>query len=179
MPRNPNAPGKFGSIPRLTTRGNYEIDVWWGAIEDTVSQWGQSQLVETDPDFQRVHVWDERLQRGYVEYIMRGGFAAREIFWNCSTWHRSWSTPVQLVDGKQRLEAVRKFMRGELRAFGYLVSEWDHLDMMTCRMSWYVNDLKTRAEVLKWYLDLNSGGVVHTDAELERVRGLLDAEKGS
>jgi len=31
-----------------------------------------------------------------------------------------------------------------------------------------------RADLLQFYLDLNSGGVVHSDDELERVRGLRD-----
>jgi hypothetical protein len=42
-----------------------------------------------------------------------------------------------------------------------------------------VNDLKTREEVLQWYLDLNSGGVVHTEEELNRVREMLEKEKGN
>jgi hypothetical protein len=29
-----------------------------------------------------------------------------------------------------------------------------------------VNDLPTRAAVLQWYLDLNTGGVVHTSHEI-------------
>jgi hypothetical protein len=40
-----------------------------------------------------------------------------------------------------------------------------------------VNDLKTKAEVLQWYLDINSGGVVHTETELEKVKRLLTKEK--
>jgi hypothetical protein len=39
-----------------------------------------------------------------------------------------------------------------------------------------VNELKTRREVLQWYLDLNAGGVVHTTKEIERVRELLAKE---
>lgn len=41
-----------------------------------------------------------------------------------------------------------------------------------------MNDLDTQAEVLQWYLDINSGGVVHTEAELDKVRWLLEVEKG-
>lgn len=178
MARNLTAPGKFGSIIPFTQRGSYAIDVPWVTIEESIKSFARDAPVETDPDFQRAHVWNETQQRNYVEYIMRGGYAAREIFWNCATWGCVAKTeaPLQLVDGKQRLEAVRKFLRGELRAFGYLASEWDRLDILTCRMRWYVNDLRTRAQVLSWYLDLNSGGVVHTDEELTRVRALLVAE---
>jgi len=40
-----------------------------------------------------------------------------------------------------------------------------------------MNTLRTKAEVLEWYLQLNSGGVVHTEAELKRVRKLLVRER--
>jgi hypothetical protein len=174
--RNPHATAFFRDIPAFTQRGVYEIDVSWVCVDSTMATWATDQLVDTDPDYQRAHVWTPEQQVRYVEYIMRGGYAAREIYWNCTTWGSGWNTPVELVDGKQRLEAVRRFMRNEIPAFGHVASNWDVLDMMTCRMRWYVNDLKTRREVLQWYLDLNSGGVVHTSTELDRVRELLDKE---
>jgi len=37
-----------------------------------------------------------------------------------------------------------------------------------------VNNLKTRKEVLQWYIEFNSGGTVHTDAEIQRVKKLLE-----
>jgi hypothetical protein len=39
-----------------------------------------------------------------------------------------------------------------------------------------VNDLRTRKEVLQWYLDLNTGGTIHTSDEIEKVKRLLAAE---
>ena len=170
---NPDAKIHWKDLPRFTRSAPYEIDVSWWSIEDTMASWGRDQLVNTHPHYQRAHVWTPDKQVAYVEYCMKGGHAAKDIRWNCSTWGRGWNTPVELVDGKQRLEAVRKFMRDELKAFGYLASEFDVLDMFSCRMRWYVNDLKTRAEVLQWYLDLNEGGVVHTQDELQRVRDML------
>lgn len=170
---------RFRDIQPFTQRGAYAIDVSWDFLDSTIKSWVKDQLVDTNPDFQRGHVWNEEKQVQYVEYIMRGGYAAREIYWNCTTWQRGYTTPVELVDGKQRLEAVQKFMRGELKAFGYRREEWDLLDFLTCRMRWYINDLRTRAEVLRWYLDLNSGGVVHTSDELERVQRLLEIEQSA
>lgn len=37
-----------------------------------------------------------------------------------------------------------------------------------------VNDLKTRAEVMQWYVDMNSGGTVHSAEEIDRVRSLIE-----
>ena len=39
-----------------------------------------------------------------------------------------------------------------------------------------VNDLQYRRDVLKWYIDMNSGGTVHSTAEIPRVQSLLDEE---
>jgi hypothetical protein len=36
-----------------------------------------------------------------------------------------------------------------------------------------VNDLKTEAEVLRWYLEINAGGTPHTEEELDKVRKML------
>jgi len=40
-----------------------------------------------------------------------------------------------------------------------------------------VNDLQTRGEVLQWYIEMNSGGVVHSDEEIKRVKKLLEQEE--
>ena len=39
-----------------------------------------------------------------------------------------------------------------------------------------VNDLPSRGAVLRWYIELNSGGTPHSDAEIGRVRALLEQE---
>jgi len=85
-----------------------------------------------------------------------------------------------LVDGKQRLEAVRKFLRNQLPVFKHTIEEFEDKKIMlrssNANFIFKVNNLKTRKEVLQWYLDLNSGGVVHTSEEIEKVRRLLEQE---
>jgi hypothetical protein len=36
--------------------------------------------------------------------------------------------------------------------------------------------MKTRRDVIEWYIAFNSGGTVHTPAEIERVKHLLEQE---
>lgn len=83
------------------------------------------------------------------------------------------------MDGKQRLTAALAFLNDEIEVFGgHKYSDFgDRLDMMVVRFRWNVNDLKTKAEVLQWYLDLNTGGVVHTNDEIEKVRRMLAKEQ--
>lgn len=38
-----------------------------------------------------------------------------------------------------------------------------------------VNCLQTRKDMLQWYIDMNSGGTVHSEEEINRVKKLLTA----
>lgn len=169
----------FRAIPQFTRSGNYQVNISWSYLEQQLESWNdrkRSPLV-LDPDFQRAHVWNEEKHIRYVEYVLRGGKASRILYFNCSSWMGNFNTPVELVDGKQRLEAARKFLRNELPVFGHLFEEYSDQLGFRADFVFVVNDLKTRAEVLQWYLDLNEGGVVHTSEELDKVRALLEAEK--
>jgi len=161
-------------IPKFTQHGSYSVTVSWGYLEHQLENFNEGGLLDLDPDFQRGHVWTLDKQVAYVEFILRGGASSRDILFNSSSWNNGMDTPIQLVDGKQRLEAVRKFMRNELVVFGE--TRRDDLGSFGAsgpHFNFIVNDLKTRAEVLTWYLELNSGGVVHTEEELDRVRDML------
>ena len=58
--------------------------------------------------------------------------------------------------------------------FGYYRKDYtDRTDMIRVRFEFIVNNLQTRREVLQWYLDLNTGGTVHTSEEIKKVKNLL------
>ena len=171
---------KFKNIPSFTNSGNYRITVPWNHLEEQLNHYNDAQLykMEMNPDFQRGHVWTESQQRKYVEYILRGGNSSKEIYWNCNGWMGSFKGPMYLVDGKQRLEAVRKFLRNELAIFdGNYLKNFEDKIPLDAIFNFNINNLKTRKEVIQWYLDLNEGGTPHTDEELERVKSLLVLEK--
>lgn len=170
---------RFQDIPQFP-HCNYRVDVSWRYLEEHLKS--QSEVIrgsglDLNPDFQRAHVWTEEQQIAYVEYILRGGTSGKELYFNCAGWNRDWRGPYVIVDGKQRLEAVRRFMRNEARVFGYLLSEYDDKpDMIDASFSWNIAALETRVQVLQWYLDFNASGTVHTPDELARVETLLKAE---
>lgn len=178
---------KFYDIPLFTKRASYSVTIPWNHLEATIERDIEETGLNLDPDFQRAHVWNETQQKRYVEFVLRGGHSSRELLFNCPGWQTFGKLgKYVLVDGKQRLEAVRKFMRNELSIFdnGMLknkhplfLKDFDgHPDIISANFLWSVNDLKTRAEVLQWYLDLNSGGVVHSKDEIEKVKKLLENE---
>lgn len=168
----------FQDLPKFTRSANRSYDIGWDRLEFHLAQYIEWSL-DLDPDFQRAHVWTRSQQVRYIEFIVMGGGSGKDILTNCPGWDRGGTQNFVLVDGKQRIEAVRAFLRNDFPVFGeHFFRDIKSIRFTTCSFKWHVNDLETRAEVLQWYLDVNGGGVVHTDEELNRVRGLLDAEKG-
>jgi uncharacterized protein with ParB-like and HNH nuclease domain len=170
---------KFSQIPQYTRDGNYSINVSWKYLEKWIDEHESEVGLNLNPDYQRAHVWSKNQQIAFVEFQLRGGVGSNILRYNCPGWMAGFEGPFELVDGKQRLEAVLKFMRNELKVFGYYLSEFeDNINIIRPDFIMTINDLPLRSQVLQWYLDINAGGVIHTEEELERVRKLLEIEKG-
>jgi hypothetical protein len=168
---------KFKSIPKYT-QANYHVNHFWDHNLSFLQTYIDEYKLDINPDFQRAHVWTEDKQTKYVEYIMRGGISGKDIYLNCPGWMKDFRGPFVLVDGKQRLEAVRRFMNNEIKAFGSFLKDFeDKFPIMEFGFIAHINDLPTRKQVLQWYIDLNDGGVVHTSAEIKKVQKLLELEK--
>lgn len=154
-------------IPQMS-RASYRVDSQWKYLEDFLKLEGTP--VEMNPDYQRGYIWTPRQQTEYIEYRLKGGMSGWDIFWNCTTWNTSCNTPIEIVDGKQRVEAVRAFLRDEVPIFGRVLSEFsDHdvgLRMHLARFRMHVNDIQSRRGVIQWYIDMNTGGSIHTEADL-------------
>lgn len=179
---------KFSDIPQRIKGGPYQVNMGLELLDQRLTKWETDSYyaLQLNPDFQRGHVWTPRQQSDYVEYFLSGGTSGLTIYFNKPSWqgagedHYAYDDFV-CVDGLQRLTALRGFMRNEVRAFGQLYHEFGQ-EIGAARNSeslvFNINNLKTRAEVLTWYLQMNSGGTPHTGAEIARVHQLLEAEKG-
>jgi hypothetical protein len=83
-----------------------------------------------------------------------------------------------IVDGKQRLSAVLDFLDNKIKAFGHLYSEYeDKYFLGGIDFIFKVNNLATKSDVLRWYLDINNSGTPHSTNEIQRVREMLDHEE--
>lgn len=166
------------SIPQFP-RSNYRVHQPWDGLEEWISRQTADKRLDLNPDFQRAHVWTREQQIAYVEYKLRGGESGGELYFNHPGWMSDWKGKFVIVDGKQRLEAVRAFMRNDIPAFGFFYKEFkDRLGMSGPCVAVNIACLKTRSELLRWYLAINSGGTPHAPAEIEKVRAMLDAESG-
>lgn len=172
---------RWRDIPQFPS-ARYAVDVPWTHLEQNLETLRGGGELRLDPDYQRAHVWTEEQQRQYVEFQLMGGELSRTIIFNTPHWHSYEMSPektyIELLDGKQRLEAVRAFLRGDVQAFGLRFDEFDgKFPTMEYRFRFQVCCLETREDVLQLYLKINAGGTPHSKKELDRVRKLLEAER--
>lgn len=169
---------RFQDIPPFTRDGNYQVNMSpQYLINQVYAEWVEDLGLDLNPDFQRGHVWVREQQIAFVEYFFRGGMSGRDLYFNHPGWMGNWKGDFVLVDGKQRIEAMRAFMHNEIPIFGTHLNEFeDKLLPMDKTFIIHVNDLRTRGEMLTWYIEMNTGGVVHTRAEIEKVEHLLEEE---
>lgn len=167
----------FKAIPRLP-HAAYCVTIEWTRIESALAHYINDYGLNLDPDYQRGHVWSDEQQIAYVEYQLIGGEAARTLLFVSTDWTRFENPNLELLDGKQRLQAVRRFLQDEIPAFGRRYSEFkDRLRGVLLYFNMQVIEVPDRATAIRLYLQHNGGGVVHTAEELARVRGLLAAEQ--
>jgi len=167
---------KLSDVENIS-HANYKVDISWNQLEFMLKEYMKNYNLNLEPDFQRSHVWSTEQQRMYVEWVLRGGMSGKTLYFNCPNWRINPQGRMVLVDGLQRLTAVRLFMSNKLPIFGgkFLCDFDGNPDMIVASFEFKINDLETRREVLKWYLDLNEGGTPHSVMELQMVRTMYDA----
>jgi hypothetical protein len=178
---------KLRDIEKFTQPAYYSVHISWGELQHTLDRWSRkddpsSSSLQLNPDFQRGHVWTQEQQIAYVEFGLRGGTGAEVILFNQPGWMGRWTSKdgtysdFVLVDGLQRVTAVLGFLNNKIPAFGYKLSEYEDGLGFEPHFIFKVNNLETKAQVLKWYIELNSGGIVHSKEEIDRVREMLERE---
>ena len=175
---------KFKDIKPFIVDGDWWVDVTFVNLEMQLKSFEETYGLDLNPDFQRGHVWTESQQILYVENMLRGMKSGRDIRLNSPAFgtadgnNKSDLKDILLcVDGLQRLTAVRRFMNNEFKVFGFYLKEYEDLPRdRFASLRIHINGLQTRREVLEWYLQMNSGGTVHSESELNRVRLLLNYE---
>ena len=145
---------------------------------------GEPSPMNLNPDYQRGPVWDEQRQRRFIGHCLEGG-RQQPMYVQQDRTYRDLTEEV--IDGQQRLLAITAFIYGEIPGEVYHEGQWRELwyrdfnevDRRSGRLSSrIVYGDWPREERLRFYLRLNSGGVAHTEEELDRVRALLAATKG-
>ncbi|MBO5389189.1 MAG: DUF262 domain-containing protein [Lachnospiraceae bacterium] len=166
---------KFSELPQLTRTSSNIIDCELDLFVQRITEEIEEGLV-LNPDFQRGHIWTEEQQVAFIEYFLMGGDIGI-IWFNAPDWPSVYHDGNYVcVDGLQRITAFQKFYNNEIRAFGYYYKDFEEKRPRHW-IKYSVNNLKTRQEVLQWYLEINSGGTPHSKEEIDRVKELLRKEK--
>lgn len=165
---------KFSDIVPYTQDGNYRVHHSLRYLKDTIDRYVDEGLV-LNPDFQRGYVWTEEQQIKFVEHLLKGG-KTNPIYLNQKGWMKDFKGEFVCVDGLQRITACMMFLNNEIPVFGHLLNKFEDKISTSIHMEFVVNNLPTKADVLKWYIELNSGGTAHTKEEINRVKGLLENE---
>jgi len=115
----------FAGIPQMP-KSQSEVVIHWGSLLRTLFGDGSYDF-DTDPEYKRVHKWTHEQQIAYLEYVMRGGETGQSLIWNCYDWDHpvQYGKPrLELVDGKQRLNAVVMFLYNQILHGQHQVSRY-------------------------------------------------------
>lgn len=181
-----NKTKRLAKIIKPLASAKYQVDIPWRYLEESLERYSKEYGgLDVNPDFQRGHVWLPEQQQHFIENVLRGIVSSSQLViqWNCPSWDDYYyKGPMfigfQCIDGLQRLTAVRRFLKGEVKPFGLSVD-----DLIGSRFAptfsnytfkFAVHNLANRKDLLSHYLDLNAGGTQHTDNEIDRVRELLE-----
>jgi hypothetical protein len=166
---------RFQDIPQFPF-ASYRCNIGWGYLEDWLTSHDEYYKLDLDPPYQRGYVWTMEQKTAYIEYQLRGGFSGRDIFWNCPNWMSRGEikgNKMEIVDGKQRISAVREFLVDEVPAFGLLRSQFEGSQRLHEGFIFHINNLSDPKDVVEWYLGINRGGSIHTDEDLRPAYELL------
>lgn len=149
---------------------------------DDVSEVGGR--VSLNPWFQRGHVWTVAQQVAFMEGLLRGTAVAAIRFNSPCRFVRDnvvgdlGRYDTLCVDGLQRSTAILLFLAGEVKPFGLSVDDIrasDDVALTDYRVQITFHGFTTKKDLLQFYVDLNSGGTVHSKEEINRIRREIDS----
>ena len=154
---------------------HYRITMSLGCLEGALARYIIKFDLDLNPDFQRNYVWTLQQQINYVEFIFKNPPTGREIYLNCPGWMNDLRGQMTIVDGKQRINATVCFLQNKVPIFnGRFFKDFeDGIGMSEPSLFFNINNLNKRKDILQWYIDLNTGGTVHTEDEIDKVKKLL------
>ena len=170
---------KFRDIPQFTKSGSWQADFDFEMLLDFIDDQIETNNLQLNPDFQRGHIWTEDQQIKWLEFFLRGGKTGRVLYFNKPDWNISVPEgsyyDFVCVDVVQIITSIRLFVNNEIKVFGSYINEYeDKMSLVRNCIHVNINDLKSKKDVLQWYIDMNDGGTPHTTEEIARVKQLLN-----
>jgi Protein of unknown function DUF262 len=127
------------------------------------------------PEYQREYVWTladkQRLVRSLLERADIGKFLLLE--------HPYPENRLEVIDGKQRLAAIKDFVEGRYPYEGYTWFQFSQNDKFTfwdnmIQTATMQSDKVKKSDILWQFLSLNRGGVPQTEEHISKVKRLYE-----
>lgn len=138
--------------------------------------------LDLDPPYQRGHVWTEEQASRYVGFLIQAGKGSPLVPLIFIQRDESFTRNDEVIDGKQRLTAMSRWVHDEIPATVEGCNYWyrdttrlERLRLPSFKVAYI--DL-TERQRLRFYLLLNAGGTIHTETEIGKVRTMLGALDG-
>lgn len=173
---------RFADIQPLIKPG-YEgtivLEAGLRTVYDALARQVEQDGMNVDPIFGVDKLWSRAHQEEWLQYVLRGGQGpAAEFHLNVAEGDQlPENLRYVMVDGRQRYLAMLRFFRGEIRACGSYINEYDddpnsgharlRVRMTTCD-NW--------PALVSLYYNLNRYGSQHTEGHLEDVHCLVMRE---
>lgn len=176
----------LNQLIRPMPMAKYEVDYGFNFVEKALEGLSEGSGLNLVPDFQRGHVWTQAQQEKWIEAVVRGAISTSGLMiqFNSPAWDNNGYTgelpkTTECIDGLQRLTAIRKYMGGEICAFGHRVDFYagTSFDARRYRFRVAVHAFQSRDDLLQYYIDLNAGGTPHSAEEIARVIALKGVAK--
>ena len=135
--------------------------------------------IQDSPDYQRGYVWSEEDKAKFIHSIMMrsdlGKIVLVELPYTESAYY-------EILDGKQRINALRDFIAGKFKYRNHFHWELSRIDRSEIENSLITvakikSDQLTKVEKLELFLSVNAAGVPQTEEHLSHVRRLLHQAK--
>ena len=172
----------YKDIPKFP-HSNYSVNMPMGTLVEVLEDFKDKHRLNLEPEFQRGYVWTREQKIAFVEYRLKGGLSGADIYFNYPGWLISThdeNGSMVIVDGKQRLSAAIEFWNNELPVFGgHLRKDIEGFPrfMTPLDFRFHINNLHSDLEVVEWYIGFNTGGSIHTEADLKPAIDLLEKLK--
>ena len=179
MDKSSNPAPAHSALPERLLRGmqrDTTVEHLLGRPIETTHPAERQLLAWVLPPWQRPEVWDVSRKRAFIEGIFLGLGTGYYVV-HAPDWDESGVKPMSgwLIDGQQRISAIRDFVQGDLDIFDGV--RYADIDEITRRRRFLglnfpyieLNYAPDEQRLKTLYERLNFGGMGHTAADLQRL----------
>lgn len=146
----------------------------WGLVHTTYHTG-----IDMDPEYQRGFVWTLEDKRALIDSIFNNVDIGKFVL--ASRPYKDGEKGFEIIDGKQRLSAIKEFFEGRFTWRGLLFWDLHPMDQHHIRdypISRAELTEPTREKILDCFLRLNTGGRPQDPKHLKKVQKLLEDSNG-